>query len=91
MSHISVMEHGIRLKDNYVEGLTFCNESMSSANGLSARYFTLFHVNVRRYWSAGSISVSAGANQIGLPKRDHTVINCLLLGNLRLVTFQDIP
>jgi hypothetical protein len=40
------------------QGWTFCNESMSSTNGLSARYLTLFQMNVRRYWSAGSAFVS---------------------------------
>jgi len=33
---------------------SFCSESMSSANGLSARYLTLFQVKDLRYWSAGS-------------------------------------
>jgi len=28
---------------------TFCNESISSAMGLSARYLTLFHEKPRRY------------------------------------------
>lgn len=35
---------------------TFCKESISSANDLSALYLTLFHANDRKYWSAGSVT-----------------------------------
>lgn len=46
---------------------TFCNESISSAIGLSARYLTLFHWKVLRYWSTGS-SVHVSQFSSSLPE-----------------------
>lgn len=34
---------------------TFCRFSISSPSGRSARYLTLFQLNVRKYWSVGSV------------------------------------
>ena len=35
---------------------TLCSRSIISARGLSARYLTLFHEKLRRYWSSGSVN-----------------------------------
>jgi hypothetical protein len=71
---------------------TFCNESIRSAMGLSARYLTLFHWNVRRYWSTGSTMYVRRQNtskEVSTSSR--TIVDGLLLLDLCFISIQYRP
>lgn len=71
---------------------TFCNVSISSAMGRSDRYLTLFQLNVRKYWSVGSVrqlAIALYGQCIRLSERKLTIVDHLVLRNLILIAFQD--
>lgn len=81
-------------KFKYTSGIspTFCRVSINSAMGRSDRYLTLFQLNVRRYWSVGSVRDLADDvlyTKVHISGHKLTIVDHLVLRNLILVAFQD--